>query len=67
MLSTHLRITKRMRARHYRRKEGVGTEALTVFRKIIICFFSPASNQSFALKSSTSCITSSALLCVSKE
>lgn len=57
------RLSEEMRIRHYRRKEGAGTEALTMFRMTI----SPASNQSFALVSSTSCISSSAVLCVAES
>lgn len=47
------------------RKEVAESETLTMLRKTIY-FFSPPSNQSSALMSSTSCITSSALLWVSK-
>lgn len=66
LISTHLSIFKGSEKRHFMRKEGAESEKLSMLRKTIICFISPASNQSFAFLSSTSCITSSAVLQVTK-
>lgn len=62
LLCTHLSTFKGSEKRHIVRKEGAESEILAMLRKKRICFFSPASNQSYALISSTSCITSSAVL-----